>query len=1080
MSNPGSGPLEIGETFGRYHVIRLLGMGGMGAVYHAWDEILSISVALKVIRPDATTDPVTIAQLNRRFKRELLLARKVTHDNVVRIHDLGELSDIKYITMSYIDGEDLATRLKRNGKLPVPAALAIARQVASGLAAAHKAGVVHRDLKPANIMIEKDLHASIMDFGIARAADTQSAPAADFEAAARLIAAHTPARNEGTTVGVASPVEEDATRAEGAGPTKTLGVAPAAPEGATVGVLSVADEGATNIVSARLKPRGLADHGDEGDTLGVPRPVPAAATMDMPRAAADEEETHGEAQTQVSNAPATPKPKTVRRLSLADRHNAALLSMAEGGVMGTVGYMAPEQARGEAVDQRADVYAFGMIVSEMLIGRRPPPVGLTPYEALMKRCSEEPTSLRQVDPAIPEAVDALVLRCLQIDADKRFPSAEDVGVELERLDGNGVPKPIERRLTRRMMAAAAVLVVALLGGTYWAARSRVPQQHDQMFMLISDFQNTTSDPALGKTVEQSLGIALEGASFITTFPRDLANRVAAEIKAPHGIDEATARLIAVREGVNVVVAGQITPRGNGYQIGVRTLEPSGKQLGSFLANAAGKDDVLRAVSQLASKVRDEFGDTTSAKARQADAETFTAASLEAVSEYATGQDLASAGKDDDAIGHYRAALAKDSQFGRAYSGWAVSAFKAGRSQEARDAYKKAFSVIDRMTEREKLRTLGAYYLQVAGSYDKAIDNYAQLVAKYPADRAGHSNLAIAYFATLNFAKAFEEGRAAVKTYPRIPTFHSNLALYALYASDFKTAADEAAVALDLNKNFAKGYLSQAIFAIDRGDLGAARTAYATMETTTDIGPSLAASALGDLELYAGLYRDAERRLRAAILADEQTHRTEGIIAKRAALADALLAEGRIAEARREASTIAALSDGITARVPAARILIQSGGDQEAVRKIIEELDNQLQPQKRAYARILEGELALAQRHAPDAVEKLSAARKLTDLWLARFDLGVAYVRASAYAEAVSELELAEKRRGEAMAMFLDDWPTVHQLATLQYWLGRAHEGLGAVPAARQNYEAFLKLRGAIADPLVADAKTRLSSIRPAS
>src|SRR5262249_37148255 len=128
MTSPAEGPLSVGETFGRYHVIRLLGMGGMGAVYHAWDEILGVSVALKVIRPHATADPIAVAQLNRRFKRELLLARKVTHDNVVRIHDLGELSDIKYITMSYIDGEDLATKLKREGRLPMKTVLAIARQ----------------------------------------------------------------------------------------------------------------------------------------------------------------------------------------------------------------------------------------------------------------------------------------------------------------------------------------------------------------------------------------------------------------------------------------------------------------------------------------------------------------------------------------------------------------------------------------------------------------------------------------------------------------------------------------------------------------------------------------------------------------------------------------------------------------------------------------------------------------------------------------------------------------------------------------------------------------------------------------
>src|SRR4051812_20669668 len=98
-----TGPLDPGQAFGsRYHIIRLLGAGGMGAVYQAWDEELSIAVAIKVIRPEIMADPNAAEEVQRRFKRELLLARQVTHKNVVRIHDLGEIDAIKYITMSYV------------------------------------------------------------------------------------------------------------------------------------------------------------------------------------------------------------------------------------------------------------------------------------------------------------------------------------------------------------------------------------------------------------------------------------------------------------------------------------------------------------------------------------------------------------------------------------------------------------------------------------------------------------------------------------------------------------------------------------------------------------------------------------------------------------------------------------------------------------------------------------------------------------------------------------------------------------------------------------------------------------------
>ena len=168
-SSGADGPLKVGEAFGnRYQITKVLGVGGMGAVYQAWDAELGITVALKVIRPEIAADPFAALEIERRFKRELLLARQVTHRNVVRIHDLGEIDGIKYITMSYIEGSDLATILKKETRLPAPRALRIARGIASGLVTAHEAGVVHRDLKPANIMIAADDEPTIMDFGIAR------------------------------------------------------------------------------------------------------------------------------------------------------------------------------------------------------------------------------------------------------------------------------------------------------------------------------------------------------------------------------------------------------------------------------------------------------------------------------------------------------------------------------------------------------------------------------------------------------------------------------------------------------------------------------------------------------------------------------------------------------------------------------------------------------------------------------------------------------------------------------------------------------------------------------------------------
>ncbi|MCU0234984.1 MAG: serine/threonine-protein kinase, partial [Thermoanaerobaculales bacterium] len=204
-SGPSAGPLAIGASFGtRYRIDALLGFGGMGAVYKAWDTELEIPVALKVIRPEVARDPTLADQLDRRFKRELLLARQVTHKNVVRIHDLGEIEGTKYITMTFIEGEDLLDVLKRDGRVPVSQALKILRPVVAGLVAAHEAGVVHRDLKPANIMIEPATGESyIMDFGIARSAAPTGIDVAEklADAKAKKLAGLTEETQAGAVVG---------------------------------------------------------------------------------------------------------------------------------------------------------------------------------------------------------------------------------------------------------------------------------------------------------------------------------------------------------------------------------------------------------------------------------------------------------------------------------------------------------------------------------------------------------------------------------------------------------------------------------------------------------------------------------------------------------------------------------------------------------------------------------------------------------------------------------------------------------------------------------------------------------------
>src|SRR6202171_5294830 len=148
----------------RYEILEQLGVGGMGTVYKARDREVDRLVAIKVIRAELAND----SEILSRFKQELILARKVTHKNVIRIFDLGRASGIRFITMEYIEGQDLRSLVKKQGRLTPEQSVTLIQQVCLALDAAHGEGIVHRDLKPQNIMVDAQGRIFVMDFGIAR------------------------------------------------------------------------------------------------------------------------------------------------------------------------------------------------------------------------------------------------------------------------------------------------------------------------------------------------------------------------------------------------------------------------------------------------------------------------------------------------------------------------------------------------------------------------------------------------------------------------------------------------------------------------------------------------------------------------------------------------------------------------------------------------------------------------------------------------------------------------------------------------------------------------------------------------
>jgi tetratricopeptide (TPR) repeat protein len=224
-----------------------------------------------------------------------------------------------------------------------------------------------------------------------------------------------------------------------------------------------------------------------------------------------------------------------------------------------------------------------------------------------------------------------------------------------------------------------------------------------------------------------------------------------------------------------------------------------------------------------------------------------------------------------------------------------------REAEAEAAYQQALKHLDRMTEREKYRTLGGYYF-IAGNYEKAIENYETLVRLFPADTAGHANLALAYLLVHDLARAVEEGRKAIEIYPRNPGQRTNYAMYSMYAGDFDTAIAECHRALEQSPSYEFALQTLALASAAKGDIAAARDAYAKLERASPLGASMANIGRADLALSLGRFREAVGILEAGIAADRKAEHGGDAVAKLVVLARAYFEAGHFAEALAEFDT----------------------------------------------------------------------------------------------------------------------------------------------------------------------------------
>jgi tetratricopeptide (TPR) repeat protein/TolB-like protein len=662
----------------------------MGSVYKAYDRELDRLVAIKVIRPGLVADPSAV----QRFKQELLLGSKVSHKHILRIHDLGEVEGLKYISMAYVDGEDLHGILRREGRLPIDRAVTIARQIAEALAAAHAEGVIHRDLKPHNILIDRAGTAYVSDFGLAK-----------------------------------------------------------------------------SLASA-------ADMTRSGELLGTPR------------------------------------------------------------------YMAPEQVSGGTLDHRVDLYAFGLILYEMVTGTVPFH-GDSAIQELLLRVQAKPPDPRIENPETPAPLAAVILRCLETSPNARYQSADDILVGLDfGLDAPSgsrrgarrsqvlplpvLPAPVvPARWSRRQLASAGVAVVAALAVGIWlmtrAAPATVtpstgagvsttaapPAMPGAKFLAVLPFR-VLGDPQQLRYVGDGVVEALSSRLFQLGGVSVVSSRDVEQARGAPSIDEAARTL-----GANLIVEGTVQAAGDNLRLVVNLHDISGgrqtwsRQFTGTRENLFTlQDDIYDGlVGALKLSPRPE------AMSHSTDRPTD---DIEAYDLYLKGRDALRSGQDPQklqtAIGFFEQAIQKDSGFALAHSGLADASLmmyqekkdsfwveraraaavrarelddkvpevhyalgsvysESGRSAEAVIVLRRALELAP--NSDEAYRRLGVAY-QALGRKKDAIDALQKAVNVNPYFWLNHNVLGDAYLQFGDTDKALEEFRRVTELEPKNPVGYNNI------------------------------------------------------------------------------------------------------------------------------------------------------------------------------------------------------------------------------------------------------------------------------------------------------------------
>jgi eukaryotic-like serine/threonine-protein kinase len=440
--------------------------------------------------------------------------------------------------------------------------------------------------------------------------------------------------------------------------------------------------------------------------------------------------------------------------------------------------MSPEQARGDELDARADVFSFGIVLYEMATGQLPF-TGATPIAAFEALLTRQPAPPSSVNRAVPAEFDRIIAKALEKDRDLRYQTAADLRGDLKRLRRSGesasvpvaavAPKP--RRVGWKAAATGvAVAAVAVAGVLMYSSRPRAFAERDAV--VIADFANSTGEPVFDDTLKEALEVQLRQSPFLSVLPEQ---RIQGTLKlmGRRPGDKLTpdvARDLCQRTASKAMIGGAITGLGNAYVI---TLDASNCRTGDVIekqqVQADSKETVLKALGSAAEQLRRGLGESLASIGKyDAPVREATTGSLDALKSYSLGMATRRQQGDAASLPLFKKAVEQDPEFALAHARLSTVYSNLGENGPAREHIIKAYALKDRVSEPERLYIVARYYTTAEPSPQKTIEAYQLWNQTYPNDFVPHSNLAVVYESRNEHDKAAEEFRAAIALAPDEP------------------------------------------------------------------------------------------------------------------------------------------------------------------------------------------------------------------------------------------------------------------------------------------------------------------------